>query len=187
MADTRDPERDQPAPMPGKVNIPQYLIQAIAEREHYGITKYGRPLQSHNGRNPMIDLWEELMDALNYTTQVLVEQGVPLPGATIPEGHPAYNLVQDLIEGDAKAQDTAAARLGKPVPKCITCNQVSGRSHVEAAADLERLNWIFTWMRRVAVEHQVESDGGAMTDAEAIWPTQILDILDGKLAPGIEV
>lgn len=191
MADVRDPDRDQPAPMPGKVKVHQYLVRALLEREQYGTKKYGLPLSTDNGRNFLFDLWEEMMDGLCYLTGALIEQGVTLPGVPIPEGHPAYNLVQDLIEGDAEAQRTAEERLGKPVPRCNSCNQVVSRSSVEIAADLERLNWIFAGLRNLARSRQVEAGTAAepdlMTDADTLWPSQVLDVLAGRLAPGVQI
>lgn len=191
MANVRDPERDQPAPKPGKVQVHQYLVRALLEREQYGAKKYGLALSTDNGRNFLFDLWEEMMDGLCYLTGALIEQGATLPGVPIPEGHPAYSLVQDLIEGDAEAQRTAEERLGKGVPRCNSCNQVTSRTSVEIAADLERLNWTFAALRGLAQGRQAEAGTVAepdlMTDADTIWPSEILAILGGKLAPGIEV
>lgn len=115
MSETRDPNRDQPLPTPGKVDIQLYLMKALVARREHGIRKYGRPLESHNGRMALLDLWEELFDALLYLTQQLTEMGVPLEGVPIPEGHPAYNLVQDLIEGDGPTQDAARDQLARGV------------------------------------------------------------------------
>jgi hypothetical protein len=47
------------------------LIEARAE---VGEAKYGRRLQTNNGRNPLQDLLEELLDACNYMKQCLLEK-----------------------------------------------------------------------------------------------------------------
>lgn len=49
-------------------------ITAMRARHDMGVRKYGTPLQAHNGRNPLQDLFEEVMDALAYSTQALVEE-----------------------------------------------------------------------------------------------------------------
>lgn len=49
------------------------VIASMRARHEMGIRKYGTPLQAHNGRNPFQDLFEEVLDALAYATQVLEE------------------------------------------------------------------------------------------------------------------
>lgn len=75
MSDIRDPERDQPLPAPGQQSVQAVLIRALAERRDYGIRKYGRPLETHNGRDALVDAWEELLDGLSYLTQLRLERG----------------------------------------------------------------------------------------------------------------
>ena len=53
MADIRDPQRDQQLPEPGKEPVQAALIAAIEERRDYGTRKYGRPLETHNGRDAL--------------------------------------------------------------------------------------------------------------------------------------
>lgn len=80
MSDVRDPERDQPLPRPGGLPVQAILIRAIQERMQFGIRKYGRPLETNNGRDPLRDMWEEMLDMVSYFTQYVLEQGVVLPG-----------------------------------------------------------------------------------------------------------
>lgn len=75
MSDIRDPQRDQPLPIPGRQPVQAALIQAIAERRDYGTRKYGRPLETHNGRDALTDAWEEALDLLTYLTQMRLERG----------------------------------------------------------------------------------------------------------------
>lgn len=156
MGDTRDPERDQPLPLPGKVDIQLYLMKALVARRDHGIRKYGRPLESNNGRVALLDLWEELVDALLYLTQQLTEMGVPLEGAPIPEGHPAYSLVQDLIEGDGPTQDAALARLQPtahlcaPVVRCNRCGQIRDVEVYEMTRRLQEQGWIIQALTELA-------------------------------------
>jgi len=52
------------------------LAKALAERERIGIERYGTTLRTHNGRDVVRDLREELADAYVYLQQVTLEQGV---------------------------------------------------------------------------------------------------------------
>ena len=45
--------------------------QDIDARDEAGRVKYGTPLIADNGRDPLIDLYQELLDALVYTRQEL--------------------------------------------------------------------------------------------------------------------
>lgn len=80
MADVRDPQRDQPLPRPGKLPVQAIMIGAIEERREYGIRKYGRPLETDNGRDALKDAWEEALDLFTYLTQARLERGDQLPG-----------------------------------------------------------------------------------------------------------
>lgn len=80
MGDVRDPETDQPAPQPGGYPVQAVLIEALKQRMEFGLKKYGTPLETHNGRNPLLDMWEEMLDMVSYFTQFVLEQGVELPG-----------------------------------------------------------------------------------------------------------
>lgn len=161
MGDTRDPERDQPLPTPGKVDVQVYLMKAIAARREHGMRKYGRPLESNNGRVALLDLWEELLDGLSYLTQGLVEMGVPLEGAAIPEGHPAYSLLQDLIEGDGPTQDAAMAKLHpvskltEPVVRCNRCGQIRDVDVHEMTHRLQEQGWIIQALKELAATPSV--------------------------------
>jgi len=75
VSQTRDPEHDQQLPTPGHQPVQAALIRALAERRDYGARKYGRPLETHNGRDALTDAWEEALDLLTYLTQMRLERG----------------------------------------------------------------------------------------------------------------
>lgn len=50
----------------------------LLARQQLGISRYGRPLQAHNGRNALRDAYEELLDFLVYARQAREEE---LPGS----------------------------------------------------------------------------------------------------------
>lgn len=49
------------------------LAEAVKRRTEVGVERYGVPLHSHTGRDVMRDLGEELVDAVQYATQALME------------------------------------------------------------------------------------------------------------------
>ena len=52
-------------------------LENIAEdteaRIRLGEKKYGTRLKAHNGRDAMLDLYQEVLDGLNYSEQLVVE------------------------------------------------------------------------------------------------------------------
>lgn len=55
------------------VDFPQQLTNYVEndfiERERLGVESYGTPLHTHNGRDALVDAYEELLDAFMYLTQ----------------------------------------------------------------------------------------------------------------------
>lgn len=82
LADTTDydrtdkPSTAQPPPVhvPGAESVHELLIAHIMERAEFGRRKYGTPLQVGNGRDPLADALEEVLDAAAYLTQALYER-----------------------------------------------------------------------------------------------------------------
>lgn len=112
MSDVRDPERDQPLPARGHLPVQSLLMGAIAERRDHGLRKYGRPLETGNGRDPLTGLWEELLDALSYLTQIRLERG-----DTITTAQLTPDTDQAALQGGA----TAALRLIEQGPRAVRC------------------------------------------------------------------
>ena len=70
---------DQPMPVEGTgPAIADLVIKDIEERKQLGITRYGKPLQAHNGRNALIDAYQEVLDLAQYLRQ-LIEETPPEP------------------------------------------------------------------------------------------------------------
>jgi len=66
---------EQPAPI--KNNNPavwQLVIQDMENRDKLGESRYGTKLQAYNGRDGLIDLYEELLDACVYCRQLIYER-----------------------------------------------------------------------------------------------------------------
>ena len=49
------------------------VLQDVLDRKRVGFERYGTMLQANNGRDPVKDMYQELLDALVYGQQVLVE------------------------------------------------------------------------------------------------------------------
>ena len=49
----------------------------MEERNRIGTEKYGTPLQSHNGRDALVDAYQEILDAAVYLRQAIEERGEP--------------------------------------------------------------------------------------------------------------
>lgn len=66
-----------PEPAPTKNENPavwDLVIADIVKRDETGAEKYGTRLQPHNGRDPLVDLYQELLDAVVYLRQALFER-----------------------------------------------------------------------------------------------------------------
>lgn len=50
-----------------------HIADDIEARIRMGEKKYGTRLKSHNGRDAFLDLYQEILDALNYSQQLVIE------------------------------------------------------------------------------------------------------------------
>jgi hypothetical protein len=66
---------EQPAPTPNdKPAVWDLVLADMAARHAEGCRKYGTPLQPHNGRDVLVDLYQELLDACVYARQAIFER-----------------------------------------------------------------------------------------------------------------
>lgn len=72
-------EQPMPTPRPDVPSIQGAVRADLLLRELTGIERYGTPLQPHNGRDGLRDLYEELLDACCYIKQVIIERDGPEP------------------------------------------------------------------------------------------------------------
>jgi len=63
----------EPPPKPGKVVVVDEVIKDMKQRKADGIEKYGRPLETHNGRRALVDAYQEALDLCIYLKQHLLE------------------------------------------------------------------------------------------------------------------
>ena len=64
----------EPAPQPGKVDIWPLVLEDIKARVEAGKSKYGTVLQSHNGRDALMDAYQEAIDLVLYLRQRIEEE-----------------------------------------------------------------------------------------------------------------
>lgn len=65
----------QPAPTRGTGTSVQWMVrQDLAERERQGVQKYGTSLHAHNGRDALIDAYQEALDLACYLRQAIEER-----------------------------------------------------------------------------------------------------------------
>ena len=73
-----DVTRPQQDPKPGLVAITALVVADLEERRAQGIAKYGTELKSHNGRDPLVDAYQESLDQTMYLRQAIEERRGPL-------------------------------------------------------------------------------------------------------------
>ena len=65
----------EPDPIPNESEPIWDLVKKdIDVRNGVGIRKYGTPLQAHNGRDPLIDAYQEALDLVVYLRQAIEER-----------------------------------------------------------------------------------------------------------------
>jgi len=69
------PNTREPMPTKGKINVLPEVIKDLQDREVVGIKRYGTPLQTENGRDALMDAYQEALDLVMYLKQVLLERG----------------------------------------------------------------------------------------------------------------
>jgi len=63
----------EPPPAGKGTPITDMVIADLVERKEFGTAKYGEPLMAFNGRDPLVDLYQELIDAVMYVRQYMTE------------------------------------------------------------------------------------------------------------------
>ena len=66
---------DQPPPVPNERPAVWALVIAdMEQRDRIGRERYGTPLQPHNGRDPLVDAYQEALDLAVYLRQAIAER-----------------------------------------------------------------------------------------------------------------
>lgn len=64
----------EPAPKKSDGDVWLEVISDMNARRLMGIEKYGTPLQAKNGRNALIDAYQEVLDLAVYLKQKIIEE-----------------------------------------------------------------------------------------------------------------
>jgi hypothetical protein len=65
----------EPPPKPNDgTPIWRLVMSDMEQRDKDGTAKYGTPLQTFNGRKPLVDLYQEMLDACVYIRQEIEER-----------------------------------------------------------------------------------------------------------------
>ena len=64
----------QPPPEHGDINVIDAVIEDFRERAQFGFRKYGTFLQACNGRDALMDAYQEAVDLVMYLKQALIER-----------------------------------------------------------------------------------------------------------------
>lgn len=67
-------EQPQPETRAESVSVAPHVVDDIVARARLGVERYGTPLRTHNGRDGLVDLYQELIDAVFYIKQVIMER-----------------------------------------------------------------------------------------------------------------
>jgi len=66
---------DQPPPIPRSTRpVWDLVIEDMKERNRVGTLRYGTPLQVHNGRDALVDAYQEALDLVVYLRQEIEER-----------------------------------------------------------------------------------------------------------------
>lgn len=66
--------KQQPTPHGSGKAIADLVCEDIQARKEFGTKKYGEPLMANNGRDALVDLYQELLDGVQYLKQFLEER-----------------------------------------------------------------------------------------------------------------
>jgi hypothetical protein len=67
--------QDQPPPRPSdRRPIWELVVEDMQERDRVGRQRYGTPLQAHNGRDALVDAYQEALDLAVYLRQAIEER-----------------------------------------------------------------------------------------------------------------
>lgn len=90
VQEQRDPEPRTTRP------IWEMVIDDMHARDQEGRRKYGMPLQAHNGRDPLVDAYQEALDQCVYLRQAIAERD---GNRAVPDTIPDWLLLEVICAG----------------------------------------------------------------------------------------
>ena len=67
--------KHQQAPSGSGVDVTELVLKDLTDRREAVTRKYGTPLLTNNGRNALIDAYQEALDLVMYLRQRIEEEG----------------------------------------------------------------------------------------------------------------
>lgn len=67
---------DQPPPLPSSGDIWALVMSDMADRRNVGIERYSTPLQAMNGRDALVDAYQEALDLVAYVRQEIEQRTI---------------------------------------------------------------------------------------------------------------
>lgn len=105
----------QPAPTGNGHVVGQRVIADIAERIKVGKAKYGTELRTNNGRDALVDAYQEILDLAQYVKQELMERDSRKPA-------PAFNRENLLTQKEITTIEGVAICPVSAIPKILLLN-----------------------------------------------------------------
>ncbi len=114
MSAPTSPIVDQPPPVPNeRPAVWPLVIADMEDRHRVGVARYGVPLQAFNGRDPLVDAYQEALDLAVYLRQA-IEERTEDRRASIPDDlkallHAAAKAHAPFMAGALSEEAAAAA------------------------------------------------------------------------------
>ena len=172
MSDVRDPETDQVAPIPNdRPFIQDLVVEDVEERKQHGIRKYGTALQSGNGRDMLLDAYEEALDLTVYLRGLLDEASrMPQP-YSVNDRVDLTDVLMTMTDLDLDPEVSGLDADGHPVLAWIdgpfaSTGMALARAAVHIKAGAQRVSWAelsypITLLVPPLVRHALAEDGSA--------------------------
>lgn len=110
MNKAREP---QPSPVKGRGEVAEAVLQDIRARVAMGEEKYGTRLSTFNGREAVWDLYQELIDAVMYTKQYLLEREVSVLLFHLVVKYDLFDvLVEQLVQRREREKEKRGGEIG---------------------------------------------------------------------------
>lgn len=114
------PNKPEPPPAPNdRRPVWELVVEDMKERDRVGRAKYGTPLQPFNGRDPLIDAYQEALDLAVYLRQAIEEKYAPI-AATLAAGGGITPMPPGVTEPHDQPVGFGRACA---VPGCTVCPQ----------------------------------------------------------------
>lgn len=104
-----------PEPPPAKnerMAVWGVVIEDMRQRDAFGREKYGTPLQPFNGRDALVDAYQEALDLVVYLKQAILEKAEERAGPQKPCGCGAMFALKALVEATAARWSAGRERDG---------------------------------------------------------------------------